>query len=88
MAFNDVNPQAPTHLIVIPRKPIEQLSKAEESDSALLGHLMYVAQKVAKEAGLDNGFRMVINDGRDGAQSVYHLHLHVIGGRQMKWPPG
>ncbi|XP_011310653.1 histidine triad nucleotide-binding protein 1 [Fopius arisanus] len=88
VAFNDVNPQSPVHFLVIPRKPIPQLSKAEDGDELILGHLMNVARKVAKEQGLDKGFRVVINDGADGAQSVYHLHIHVLGGRQMKWPPG
>ncbi|KAM3956136.1 histidine triad nucleotide binding protein 1 [Aphomia sociella] len=89
VAFHDVNPQAPTHILVIPRKPIPQLSKAEDEDEQLLGHLMIAARKVAAQEGLDkNGFRLVINDGRDGAQSVYHLHIHVIGGRQLGWPPG
>ncbi|XP_017893522.1 histidine triad nucleotide-binding protein 1 [Ceratina calcarata] len=88
VAFSDINAQAPVHFLVIPRKPIEQLSKAEDEDEALLGHLMIVARKVAKQQGLDNGFRLVINDGKNGAQSVYHLHLHVLGGRQMHWPPG
>lgn len=76
------------HFLVIPRKPIPQLSTAENEDEALLGHLMIVARKVAKQQGLNDGFRLVINDGKHGAQSVYHLHLHVLGGRQMKWPPG
>ncbi|XP_063978425.1 adenosine 5'-monophosphoramidase HINT1 [Diachasmimorpha longicaudata] len=88
VAFNDVNPQSPVHFLVIPRKPIPQLSKAEDDDEAILGHLMNVARKVAKEQGLDKGFRLVINDGQNGAQSVYHLHIHVLGGRQMQWPPG
>jgi len=88
VAFNDLNPQAPKHFLVIPRKTISQLSKSEEADEGILGHLMYVAQKVAKQEGLDKGFRLVVNDGQDGAQSVYHLHLHVLGGRQMEWPPG
>ncbi|KAK0158149.1 hypothetical protein PV328_009188 [Microctonus aethiopoides] len=88
VAFHDLNPQAPTHFLVIPRKPISQLSKSEDDDKLVLGHLMLVAQKVAKEQGLDKGFRLVINDGKEGAQSVYHLHLHVLGGRQMQWPPG
>ncbi|XP_043480799.1 histidine triad nucleotide-binding protein 1 [Leptopilina heterotoma] len=88
VAFHDVNKQAPTHFLVIPRKPISQLSKAEDNDEALLGHLMNVARKVAAKEGLDDGFRLVINDGKNGAQSVYHLHLHVLGGRQMQWPPG
>ncbi|XP_031832352.1 histidine triad nucleotide binding protein 1 [Nomia melanderi] len=88
VAFQDINGQAPVHFLVIPRKPIPQLSKAEDEDEALLGHLMIVARKVAKEQGLNDGFRLVINDGKQGAQSVYHLHLHVLGGRQMQWPPG
>lgn len=88
LAFHDVSPQAPVHVLVIPKKPIAQLSKAEDDDSALLGHLMTVARKVAKQLNLDNGFRVIVNDGSDGAQSVYHLHLHIMGGRQMRWPPG
>lgn len=76
------------HFLVIPRKPISQLSKAQDEDEALLGHLMNVAQKVAKQKDLRNGFRLVVNDGKHGAQSVYHLHLHVLGGRQLQWPPG
>ncbi|XP_058830208.1 adenosine 5'-monophosphoramidase HINT1 [Topomyia yanbarensis] len=88
VAFHDVCPQAPIHFLVIPRKPISQLSKASEDDEALLGHLMLVGKKVAVEQGLADGFRVVINDGKNGAQSVYHLHLHFLGGRQMKWPPG
>lgn len=88
VAFDDVNAQAPTHFLVIPRKPIPQLSKAEDDDSALLGHLLLTARKIAKNRGLHNGFRIVINDGPVGAQSVYHLHVHVLSGRQMQWPPG
>lgn len=88
MAFHDISAQAPTHFLVIPRKPITQLSKASEEDEQLLGHLMIVGQKVAKTLGLEGGFRVVVNDGKDGAQSVYHLHLHFLGGRQLRWPPG
>ncbi|XP_003747834.1 histidine triad nucleotide-binding protein 1 [Galendromus occidentalis] len=88
VAFDDISPQAPVHFLVIPRKPISQLSTAEEADEALLGHLMFVAQKVAKQKGLTRGFRTVINDGPEGCQSVYHIHIHVIGGRQLTWPPG
>uniref|UniRef100_A0A1L8EGS2 Putative zinc-binding protein of the histidine triad hit family n=2 Tax=Haematobia irritans TaxID=7368 RepID=A0A1L8EGS2_HAEIR len=88
VAFHDVNAQAPTHFLVIPRKPIAMLSQATEEDEALLGHLMVVGSKVAKDLGLEQGYRVVINNGKDGAQSVYHLHLHFLGGRQMKWPPG
>merc|ERR1712156_182547 len=88
LAFSDVNPQAPVHFLVIPKKPITQLSKSEDSDEQLLGHLMVVARKTAASEGLENGYRLVVNDGPDGAQSVYHLHLHVLGKRQMSWPPG
>ncbi|XP_034099459.1 adenosine 5'-monophosphoramidase HINT1 [Drosophila sulfurigaster albostrigata] len=88
VAFNDVAPQAPTHFLVIPRKPIAQLSLAEDGDAELLGHLMLVGRKVAKDLGLEKGYRVVINNGQHGAQSVYHLHLHFLGGRQMQWPPG
>ncbi|EDV33630.2 uncharacterized protein Dana_GF13894 [Drosophila ananassae] len=88
VAFHDVAPQAPTHFLVIPRKPIAQLSLAEDGDADLLGHLMLVGRKVAKDLGLAEGYRVVINNGKHGAQSVYHLHLHFLGGRQMQWPPG
>jgi len=88
MAIKDVNPQAPEHFLVLPKKPITQLSAADDSDEPLLGHMLTTARKVAKTRGLDNGFRVVINEGKDGAQSVYHLHLHVLGKRQMSWPPG
>lgn len=88
IAFNDVNPQAPIHFLVIPRKPLASLAEAEDTDSELLGHLMMTAKNVAKKVGLKNGYRLVVNTGKDGAQSVYHLHIHVLGGRQMRWPPG
>ncbi|XP_007551259.1 adenosine 5'-monophosphoramidase HINT1 [Poecilia formosa] len=88
IAFNDIAPQAPTHILVVPKKPIVQLSQAEEGDAALLGHLLIVSKKIAKDAGLSKGYRIVINDGPDGGQSVYHIHVHVLGGRGMGWPPG
>lgn len=91
LAFRDITPQAPVHILVIPkvRAGLTKLSKAEEAHKPMLGHLLYVAQLVAKQEGLgDSGFRIVINDGPDGCQSVYHLHLHILGGRQMQWPPG
>jgi histidine triad (HIT) family protein len=91
MAFHDINPQGPVHFIVIPKNKdgLNRLSNAREDHKEFLGHLMYTAQKVAHQEGLvPGGFRLVINDGPDGAQSVYHLHIHVIGGRQMLWPPG
>jgi histidine triad (HIT) family protein len=88
-AFRDVNPAAPVHILVIPknRDGLVSLSKAREDQKELLGHLMYVAQQVGKKE-CPNGFRIVINDGEEGAQSVFHLHLHILGGRQMGWPPG
>jgi len=88
VAFNDVAPQAPVHFLVIPRKRISMIEKAEDNDGDLLGHLMLTARKVAKEQGLEKGYRIVINNGVEGCQSVYHLHLHVLGGRQLNWPPG
>ena len=88
-SLGDINPQAPVHIIVIPkhRDGLTKLSNAREDQKEILGHLMYVAQSVGKKECPD-GFRIVINDGEHGAQSVYHLHLHVLGGRQMLWPPG
>ena len=83
VAFHDLNPQAPTHALVIPKKPLTQLSTSDDSDEQLLGHLLVVARRVAKELQLEGGYRIVINDGKDGCQSVYHLHLHVLGGRKM-----
>ncbi|XP_066567466.1 adenosine 5'-monophosphoramidase HINT1 isoform X1 [Amia ocellicauda] len=88
IAFHDIAPQAPTHFLVVPKKPIPQLSKAEDSDAALLGHLMIVAKKCAADVGLPNGYRLVVNEGPDGGQTVYHIHIHVVGGRQLGWPPG
>ncbi|KAK5649502.1 hypothetical protein RI129_000531 [Pyrocoelia pectoralis] len=87
LAFNDVNPQAPTHFLVIPKKRIPLLDASEECDKDLLGTLMLTAKKLAQER-LPNGYRLVINNGADGCQSVYHLHIHILGGRQMSWPPG
>ncbi|BFZ25684.1 hypothetical protein BsWGS_28723 [Bradybaena similaris] len=88
VAFNDIAPQAPVHFLVVPKKPIVQLSSADDSDEQLLGHLLLVARKVAKEKGLKKGYRIIINDGQHGGQSVYHIHIHVMGGRQLGWPPG
>lgn len=87
VVFQDINPQAPVHLLVIPRKPIARLSEAVEEDAGLLGHLCRVAAQVARDAGLE-GFRVVVNDGAGAGQTVFHLHLHVIGGRPLSWPPG
>lgn len=88
LAFTDVNPQAPVHILIIPKKPIVNLATAETEDQALLGHLLLIVQKVAAQAGLENGYRVVINTGVDGGQTVYHLHIHILGGRSMSWPPG
>lgn len=88
LAFTDVNPQAPVHILIIPKKPIVNLATAEPEDQALLGHLLLIVQKVAAQAGLENGYRVVINTGVDGGQTVYHLHIHILGGRSMSWPPG
>ncbi|MEA5444137.1 histidine triad nucleotide-binding protein [Cyanobium gracile] len=87
LAFRDVNPQAPVHVLVIPREPIAQLGEATDEHEALLGHLLLVAAKVARLEGLES-WRTVINSGADAGQTVFHLHLHVIGGRPLAWPPG
>ncbi len=87
VAFHDVAPQAPTHILVIPRRPIDRLSAADEEDESLLGHLLLVARRVARDAGLED-FRVVVNDGTGAGQTVFHLHLHVLGGRPLAWPPG
>jgi histidine triad (HIT) family protein len=86
--FADIHPQAPTHLLVLPRKHIPSLAHTGADDKALMGHLLEVAVETAKREGLTQGFRTVINSGRDGGQTVDHLHLHVLGGRAMHWPPG
>lgn len=88
IAIKDIHPQAPTHILVIPKKPIRRLSEATESDRDLLGHLLLTVKQVAEQAGLKNGYRVVINNGADGGQTVNHIHLHILGDRQMKWPPG
>ena len=88
LAFRDINAQAPTHILVIPKKPIPRLSDATPQDHAVLGHLLIKAKEVAAQEGLSNGFRVVINNGNDGGQTVDHLHLHILGGRKMAWPPG
>lgn len=88
LAFRDVAPQAPTHILVIPKKPIPRLSESSSDDHALLGHLLCKVKAIAEDVGLSNGYRVVINNGRDGGQTVDHLHLHILGGRSMQWPPG
>ena len=86
--LRDINPQAPTHLLVVPRKPIPSLDAIEEEDEPLVGHLFIVARKIAAEEGLTNGYRTVFNNGPDANQQVDHIHLHLLGGRAMSWPPG
>ena len=88
LAFKDINPQAPVHVLIIPKKPIEKLSDANIEDQALLGHLMLVAGKIAEQLNLDNTFRIIINNGAGAGQSVFHLHLHLMSGRPLSWPPG
>jgi histidine triad (HIT) family protein len=88
LAFHDVKPQAPVHVLVVPKKPIVNVSQLAASDQALAGHLLLVVKKVAEQLGLSGGYRVVVNCGQDGGQSVDHLHFHILGGRQMGWPPG
>jgi histidine triad (HIT) family protein len=89
VVIRDINPQAPTHLLVIPHEHIESLDEASHKDEVLLGHLLRVAARVANSAGLaEEGYRTVINTGAGAGQSVFHLHVHVLGGRPMNWPPG
>jgi len=88
MAFRDINPQAPTHVLLIPKKEIATLSGADAGDQALLGHMMLAAAKVARQLGVEDAFRLVVNNGAEAGQSVFHLHLHILAGRKLRWPPG
>ena len=88
LAFADINPQAPTHLLIIPKRHVASLAQAVAEDTPLLGHLMATATDLARSCGLVDGYRIVINTGDDGGQTVHHLHLHLLGGRHMTWPPG
>jgi histidine triad (HIT) family protein len=88
LAFHDVAPQAPTHVLVIPRQPIESLAVLADRDVELISHMWLVIRDLAKQLKLERGYRVVVNCGRDGGQSVDHLHFHLLGGRQMAWPPG
>ena len=89
LAFRDIQPQAPTHILIIPKERLTGLQAADSSHQALLGHLLVTAQKVAAEAGLlESGFRCVVNAGENGGQTVNHLHIHLLGGRPLVWPPG
>jgi histidine triad (HIT) family protein len=88
IAFRDINPVAPTHVLVVPRKPIAGVQDVEAGDEELVGHLFVVARRLAEEARLSGGYRLVLNVGADAGQTVPHLHVHLIGGRRMSWPPG
>jgi len=89
MALRDINPQAPTHLLIVPKKPLPRIAQATPEDQPLLGHLLLKAAEGARAEGLEeNGYRLVINNGRDGGESVPHLHVHILGGRPLSWPPG
>ncbi len=89
IAFHDINPQAPIHVLVIPKKPIVSLEDASDEDDALLGHLHRVVRTVARQLSCaESGYRLVVNCGKDGGQDVMHLHFHLLSGRRMKWPPG
>ena len=88
-AFRDGNPQAPTHVLIVPKEHIESLNDIAQGDEALLGHLLRLAPKIANQHGIaENGYRTVINTGENSGQSVWHLHIHLLGGRSMTWPPG
>ena len=88
LAFEDINPQAPVHLIVIPKKEIASVDEIADADASLVGHLFVVMGKIAAELGLTDGYRIVTNCGRDAGQEVMHLHFHLLAGRRLNWPPG
>jgi histidine triad (HIT) family protein len=88
LAFHDAAPQAPTHVLVIPKQPIVSMATVADADADLIAHVWLVIRDLAKQLNLDGGYRVVVNCGRDGGQSVDHLHFHLLGGRAMKWPPG
>lgn len=88
VAFHDVNPKAPVHILIVPRKAIARVGEAEDGDRDVLGHLLLVARDLARKHNLAKGFRLVINNGPDGGESVPHLHVHLLAGRPLTWPPG
>ncbi len=89
LAFHDINPQAPTHVLLVPKKPIVRIGEAGAEDQAMLGHLLLKAAEVARQLGIEStGYRLVVNNGRDAGEAVPHLHVHILGGRKMNWPPG
>jgi histidine triad (HIT) family protein len=87
-AFADINPKAPVHVLIVPREHFDSLDEAGQDKRALLGHLLWAAAEIARQKGLANGYRVLVNTGPDGGQTVNHLHLHLMGGRMMTWPPG
>ena len=87
-AIEDINPQAPVHILIIPIKEIEKVSDASEEDINLLGHLLHVSKKIAQDYSLENNYRLIINNGAGAGQSVFHIHVHLLGGRSLDWPPG
>lgn len=88
LAFRDIHPAAPTHVLIVPKQPIARIGEATADDQKLLGHLLLKAAEVAKKLDLQNGYRLVINNGADGGETVPHLHVHILGGRHLAWPPG
>ena len=87
-AIEDINPQAPVHILIIPIKEIEKVSDASEEDINLLGHLLHISKKIAQDHHLDSNYRLIINNGAGAGQSVFHIHVHLLGGRSLEWPPG
>ena len=87
-AIEDINPQAPIHVLIIPHKELEKVSDSSEEDKEILGHLLYVSKKIAKQFSLDDNYRLIINNGAQAGQSVFHIHVHLLGGRDLNWPPG
>ena len=88
LAFRDIDPQAPVPVLLVPKKPLDPLTSAQDEDQMLLGHLLLVSGKIARDLKIEGAFRLVINNGREGGQAVFHLHLHILAGRRFRWPPG
>jgi len=89
LAFKDINPQAPVHILIIPKKHISRISDLEESDKDIISELIFIAKKLAEEKGIaESGYRLVLNNNKDAGQAVFHIHLHLLGGRKLSWPPG
>ncbi len=88
LAFRDIHPAAPSHVLVIPKRPIDRIENMRAEDAPLVGHLVWVATQIARQENLGSGYRLVMNNGEDAGQSVFHIHLHLLGGRPLAWPPG